>query len=144
MENAHTMSDPRTLADRYVALWNEPDAQRRREAVAALWTEEGAHLLQPPQEAREIAARPGIGLTAVFEARGHDALVERAASAHDEWVARGGMTFRRRDDVERVADVVKFRWEAVGADGEVAGVGLEVLLLAPDGRIRVDYQFIES
>jgi hypothetical protein len=26
----------------------------------------------------------------------------------------------------------------------VAAVGLDVLLLAPDGRIRLDYQFIES
>jgi hypothetical protein len=32
----------------------------------------------------------------------------------------------------------------VSNDGEVAGVGLEVLVLAADGRIRRDYQFIES
>jgi hypothetical protein len=32
----------------------------------------------------------------------------------------------------------------VSADGEVAGVGLAILVLTPDGRIRLDYQFIES
>jgi hypothetical protein len=32
----------------------------------------------------------------------------------------------------------------VSADGEVAGVGLAFLVLAPNGRIRLDYQFIES
>jgi hypothetical protein len=32
----------------------------------------------------------------------------------------------------------------VSADGEVAGVGLEFVVLGPDGRIRLDYQFIES
>jgi hypothetical protein len=32
----------------------------------------------------------------------------------------------------------------VSADGAVAGVGLEFVLLAADGRIRLDYQFIES
>ena len=52
-------------------------------------------------------------------------------------------TFRRRDDVERLADVVKFHWEMVSAGGEVAAVGLEFLVLARDGRIRIDYQFIE-
>jgi hypothetical protein len=78
------MNDPNELADRYVALWNEPDPARRRELVAGLWTEAGAHLLQPPAEVREIAARPGIGLTARFEAVGHAALEARAASAHDE------------------------------------------------------------
>jgi hypothetical protein len=138
------MTDPGDLADRYVALWNEPDPDRRRAAIAELWTEDGAHILQPPQEIREIAARPGIGLTAMLEARGHAALFARATSAHEEFIATGEFSFRRRDNVERVADVVKFNWEMVSKDGEVAGVGLEFLVLAPDGRIRRDYQFIES
>jgi hypothetical protein len=30
------------------------------------------------------------------------------------------------------------------SDGEVAGVGLEILILDDDGRIRIDYQFIEA
>jgi hypothetical protein len=29
-------------------------------------------------------------------------------------------------------------------DGETGGVGLEFLVLGEDGRIRLDYQFIES
>ena len=29
------------LADRYMALWNEPDADRRRRMIAELWTEDG-------------------------------------------------------------------------------------------------------
>jgi hypothetical protein len=32
----------------------------------------------------------------------------------------------------------------VSEDGELAGVGLEFLVLAYDGRIRRDYQFIEG
>jgi hypothetical protein len=32
----------------------------------------------------------------------------------------------------------------VSTKGEVAGVGLDFLVLAPDGRIRCDYQFVES
>ena len=49
------------LADRYVALWNEPDPDRRRQLIAGLWTEDGSHILQPPQEIREVAARPESG-----------------------------------------------------------------------------------
>jgi hypothetical protein len=74
----------------------------------------------------------------------HAALEARATSAHEQFIAPGEFSFRRRDDVQRLADVVKFRWEMVSKDGEVAGVGLEFLVLAPDGRIRRDYQFIES
>jgi hypothetical protein len=130
------------LADRYVALWNEPNAERRRQMIAELWTEDGSHILQPPQEIREVAARPGIGLSAVLEARGYAELDARAASAYEEWVGAQGLTFRRRDDVEPLHDVVKFTWEAVDKDGEVTAVGLNFLILAADGRIRRDYTFV--
>jgi hypothetical protein len=132
------------LADRYLALWNEADPERRRRMIAELWTEDGTHILQPPQEMREIAARPGIGLAASLEARGHAELEARVASAYEHWVGSEGLSFRRRDEVDRVADVVKFRWEAVHKDGEAFGVGLNFLVLAADGRIERDYTFIES
>jgi hypothetical protein len=138
------MRDPNAIADRYVALWNEPDQNRRRKLIQELWTEDGAHILQPPREIRDIAARPGVGLSASLEARGYAALEARATSAHEEFVASGSFRFQRRDNVEIVADVIKFNWEMVSADGEVVAVGLEFLVLGPDGRIQRDYQFIES
>jgi hypothetical protein len=136
--------EPTELADRYISLWNEADRDRRRQLIIELWTEDCAHILQPPQEIREIAARPGIGMSARLEARGHDALAARAASAYEQFVSGGHLKFRRRDNVERVGDAVKFNCEMVATNGDVAAVGLDFLLLAPDGRIRRDYQFIES
>jgi hypothetical protein len=132
------------LADRYVALWNEADPERRRRLIAELWTEDGSQILQPPQEMLEIAARPGLGLAATLEARGHAELEARAATSYEQWVDSGGLSFRRRDDVERLHDVVKFHWEAVSPDGEVTGAGLDFLVLGAEGRIRRDYVFIES
>jgi hypothetical protein len=130
------------LAEQYLALWNEPDADRRRRRIAALWTENGRHLLQPPQEIRAIAAQPGIGLTAILEARGHEEIAARVASAYEHWVRSQGLSFRGRDDAERLGDVVKFHWEAVAKDGEPSGVGLNFLVLAADGRIERDYTFV--
>jgi hypothetical protein len=115
------------LAKKYLALWNEPDVERRRRMIAELWTQDGRHLLQPPQEIRAIAARPGIGLTAILEARGHEEIEARAASAYEHWVGSEGLSFRGRDDAERLGDVVKFHWEAVDKDGEAFGVGLNFL-----------------
>jgi hypothetical protein len=132
------------LADRYVALWSEPDADRRRRSITALWREDGSQILQPPREMREIAASPGIGLAATLEARGHAELEARAATSYEHWVGSEGLRFRGRDDVERLGDVVKFHWEAVTRDGEVAAVGLVFVVLGADGRIRRDYVFIES
>ena len=131
------------LAEKYLALWNEPDADRRRRMIAELWTEDGRHFLQPPQEIRGIAAQPGIGLTAILEARGCEEIEARVASAYEHWVGSEGLSFRGRDDVERLGDVVKFHWEAVSPDGDVTAVGLVFLALGADGRMRRDYVFIE-
>ena len=130
------------LAERYVALWNEPDADRRRHMIAGLWAEDGRHILQPPQGFHEIAAQPGIALTAILEARGYEEIEARAASAYEHWVGSEGLSFRGRDDADRLADVVKLHWEAVAKDGTVAAVGLSFLVLAADGRIERDYTFI--
>ena len=132
------------LADRYLALWNEPDADRRGRTIAELWTADGSQILQPPQEMREIAASPGIGLAATLEARGHAELEARAATSYEHWVGAEGLSFRGRDDVERLGDVAKFHWEAVTREGEVAAVGLVFTVLDADSRIRRDYAFIEA
>jgi len=138
-----TNIDPQELAGRYVAVWNEPDAEPRRKAIHDLWTEDGAHILQPPQEIRTLAA--GLGFTSTLEARGHDALEVRVTRAYEEFVAPGKFAFKLRDNADRLGNVVKFNWEMVpSSGGEVAGVGLEILVLDEHGRIVTDYQFIEG
>src|SRR5918999_5721622 len=115
------------LAHKYLALWNEPDAGRRRRMIAELWTQDGRHILQPPQEIRAIAAQPGIAMTAILEARGYEEIEARAASAYEHWVGSEGLSFRGRDDVDRLDDVVKLHWEAVAQDGAVFAIGLSFL-----------------
>lgn len=132
------------LAEKYVALWNEPDADRRRRMIAELWTEDGSQILQPPQEMREIAASPGIGLAATLQARGHSELQARATTSYEHWVGSEGLSFRARDDAQRLGDVVKFHWEAIADDGSTAAVGLNVLVLAADGRVQRNYTFVHG
>ena len=131
------------LADRYMALWNEPDADRRRRMIAELWTEDGSQILQPPQEMREIAASPGIGLAASSR-RG----TQRAPGAGDN-VLRALGRFRRaqlpgarrRPEARRRRQVPR---EAVANDGSTAAVGLNVLVLAADGRVQRNYTFVDG
>ena len=130
------------LADRYHALWNEADPERRRLMIPGLYAEDGAQILQPPQEMRAIAASAGIGMAATLEARGHAELEARAATSYDAWVGSAGLSFRGRGDAERLGLVVKFHWEAVAEDGETVAVGLNFLVLAADGRIERDYAFV--
>jgi hypothetical protein len=139
-----TAIDPRDLVRRYVAVWHEPDDELRRKAVHGLWAEDGAHVLAPPQEMRQAAA--GLGFPSlVLQARGHEELEVRVTRTYDEFVASGEFIFRSRDNADRLGDVVKFNWEMIPVGGgEVAGAGLEVLVLDKDGRITTDYQFIEG
>lgn len=130
------------LAETYVALWNESDAGRRRRTIARLWTEDGRHILQPPQEIRALAAQPGIAMTAILEAQGYEEIEARAAGVYEHWVGSEGLSFRGRDDADRLGDVVKLHWEAVAKDGTLVAVGLSILVLAADGRIARDYTFI--
>ena len=44
------MNNTKELVDRHAAIWNEPDADRRRKAFRELWSENAVHILQPPQE----------------------------------------------------------------------------------------------
>ena len=53
------MTETAELAEKYLALWNEADADRRRRTIAELWTEDGRHILQPPQEIRGSRRDPG-------------------------------------------------------------------------------------
>ena len=130
------------LTEKYIGLWNEPDAEQRRRTIAELWVEDGRHILQPPEEIRAVAAQPGIALTPILMAQGYEEIEARATSVYEHWVGSEGLSFRPRDDADRLGDVVKHHWEAVAKDGEVFAVGLSILVLAADGRIERDYTFI--
>ncbi|ARF77927.1 hypothetical protein ACIG0C_31235 [Kitasatospora aureofaciens] len=129
------------LADRYAALWTERDAGARRKAIERLWAEDGVHLVHPPEEIRAEAVRVGFP-EPVLEARGYRELEFRVARAYQEFVAPGEFTFRAREDAVRLRDVVRFSWEMVSVGtGELAGGGVEFVVLDADGRITADYQF---
>lgn len=138
------MDSPTELVERYVAMWNEHDPESRRAMVRELWAAEGAQILQPPMEMLEQARRVGF-INLVLEARGHDELEVRVSRAYEEFVAPGEFRFRQRGHATQLGEVIKFGWEMVPVGGgDPAGVGLEFLILEPNGRIRADYQFIEQ
>jgi hypothetical protein len=133
--------DPQELAHRYMAQWTVPDAAERRAAIERLRTEDGTHILQPPEGIREIAADLGFGHT-TLQARGYDAFERRVSQSYERYVEKGGFTFRARADAECLLDLVTFGWETVSAGtGDVVGGGTVVLLLDDHGRIKTDYMF---
>jgi hypothetical protein len=120
------VTDLNELAERYVGIWNEPDADIRRKVIAELFAVDGTHV----DEAVDVT--------------GHDAIAAAVAQAHQHFVADGGFCFRSRGNADGFRNVVRFNWEMVPAGTDrVLAVGFDFLTLNEDGRIRVDYQFME-
>jgi hypothetical protein len=112
------------LLERYVALWNEGDAGRRRQLIAQLWEEDG------------------VQFTPQHEYRGYRALEERVTQAYEEFVHKNGFVFKLSNTPQAHHQALTLSWEMVPAGGgEVAAVGTVFLLLGDAGRIRADYQF---
>jgi hypothetical protein len=112
---------------RYVALWNEPDAARRRAAIESLWAPDGSNY------------------TPSIEAVGYDEIEARVARSYDKFVGPGTHRFRLGMPAAAHHNVVKVQWDMVEvATGAVASAGLEFLVLDADGRIHSDHQFVLS
>lgn len=114
------------LAHRYVALWNEADDALRRRTVAALFAPDVMHC------------------TRSLEANGLAEMEQRVIGSHRKWVRDAGCRFEPVGHADGHHDVVRLRWQMLSPQGGAASLGSDVLVLAPDGRIRLDYQFIDQ
>ena len=112
------------VADRYLAAWNEPDADARRRAVAELWTEDGSY--SDPLAAVE----------------GHEAIAALIAGVREHFP---GHVFELMENVDAHHDVVRFGWELVPqGGGESVVIGFDVAVVAQDGRLRSVYGFLDK
>ena len=115
---------PREVIDRYIAVWNEPDPDARREAVAGLWTEDGTYT-DP--------------LAAVA---GHEAIEAVISGARERFP---GHAFRLLGDADAHHDIVRFRWELLPVGGgDPVVVGFDVATLTGDGRVRNVLGFLDG
>jgi predicted glycosyl hydrolase (DUF1957 family) len=119
------MFDAPELADRYAAVWNETNSERRRSQIAALWVPEARHYV------------------GVREVLGYAGLAQRIADSHNKNVRDEAHHFRAVKDARTLRDIVVFHWEMLPTtEDRVAAHGFIVLRVDADGRILVDYQFV--
>lgn len=109
-----TANRTETLVDAHLAAYCEPDAQRRQQAIARLWSREG-RLVDPP-----------------FESSGHDGIAGQAALLVTQFP---GHRFQRTTALDEHHGFVRYGWKLVDAAGSVAAEGIDVLELDVDGRI---------
>jgi hypothetical protein len=107
------MSDVTNTVDAYIAMWNETDPATRAETIRVAWTDDG-HYVDP-----------------LMESQGHEGLSAMIDGAQAQFP---GHTIRRTSGVDVHHGLVRFSWELVGEDGAVAVAGLDIGVLADDGR----------
>jgi hypothetical protein len=113
--------DSTAIVDRYLAVWNEPDAGTRRAAIADIWRPDATEFVHEVQF------------------RGHEELEPRVIRAHQAFVASGKYTVAGAGDVSCHGDLVMFTAQLVTPGGEVDWAARVFLLLGEDGRIEEDY-----
>jgi SnoaL-like domain len=116
------MSDFEGLVDRYIAVWNETRAERRRALIALTFTESASYL-DPLMEGEGSA--------------GIDAMVEAVQQRFP------GYRFRRAGAVDGHHDRLRFCWELAAEDGPVVAKGTDFATIA-DARLTAVTGFIDQ
>jgi hypothetical protein len=116
------MTDYQALAQDYLAVWNEPDADARTGAAAALFSDDVAYT------------------DPLADVRGRDGLDAVVSGVHAQFP---GWRFRPLGPVDGHGGQVRFGWE-LGPEGAEAPVaGFDVAVLGEDGRIRQVLGFLD-
>jgi SnoaL-like domain len=110
------MTDGLHVVDRYIAMWNETDAERRRALIARTWTED-ANYLDPVLQGDGPA--------------GIDAMVRRVHERLPEH------RFRRTSNLDTHHDRVRFSWVLAPEGGTPVFSGTDFGVIAADGRLRM-------
>jgi hypothetical protein len=117
------MDHPTEAIDRYIAMWNETDPDRRRQLIAGLWTEDCTH------------ADP---MARVEGPDGIDGLVSTVQERFP------GHRFRRTSEVDSHNGHVRFSWELKPERGPAPVCGTDFGTMTPDGRLRAITAFFDA
>ena len=108
------MTDITATVDGYLAAYNERDREARDALIAQVWARDG-RLIDPP-----------------LAGAGHRAISDMASAMHEHYP---GHAFRRVSELDVHHDHLRFAWELVGPDGEIALTGMDAGELDGDGRL---------
>ena len=112
--NAAANSHVVELIDRYIAAWNETDAEARRALIARTYAAD-ADYLDP-----------------VLQGRGRDGIDAMVEAVHLKYP---GYKFSRTSDVDSHHDRVRFSWQLAAKTGPALVKGIDFAILSADGRL---------
>jgi SnoaL-like domain len=122
-EEAAVPTDLTTIAQRYIAVWNETDATARRAKIEALYTADAGYT------------------DPLFDAKGRDQIDATIEAAQQQFA---GLVFSLAGPVDAHHDTARFQWH-LGAPGaeEPLVIGFDVAVTEGDRLHRV-YGFLDK
>jgi hypothetical protein len=117
------MTEVTTIVDGYIAMWNETDPERRRSIIEQTWTEDGTYV-DPHAEVAGVEGLDALVAAVQEQFPGHRFVLAAGPDAHH--------------------DRVRFTWQLVGDGGDAIATGMDVGVVAADGRLSAVTGFLEA
>jgi SnoaL-like domain len=117
------MINPTDIAERYLALWNDPDHASRCSRLSKDWAAD-AHYADP-----------------MMSGSGRDGIADMIAGARDQFP---GHAFSQKGRPDGHARFVRFSWNLAPAGGAVVASGTDVVRLDDEGRIAEVIGFLDG
>lgn len=116
--NPHT-----SLIDRYIAAWNETDAARRRELIAATWTDDASYV------------------DPLFAGDGQDGIDALIRAVHERFPHHA---FLRTTDVDGFGNRLRFSWALMAPGGDAVAKGSDFAVVDSSGRLSAVTGFLDA
>ena len=111
------------VVDSYIAMWNEPHPERRRELVAQTLAEDASYV------------------DPVMSGDGTDQIASMIGAAQEQFP---GHRFALVAGPDAHHDRVRFTWSLSANGGDPVAVGVDFATVAEDGRLRAVTGFLEA
>jgi hypothetical protein len=111
------------LAERYLACWNETDAETRRTLIERTWHQDAVYT------------------DPVADAHGIDAIDATIAAVQNQFP---GFVFTQVGDVDAHHQQARFQWGLGPAGAEPVVIGFDVVVTGEDGAIRLVLGFLDK
>lgn len=117
------MTNPKKIADDYIALWNDAADASRRARLSAGWTAD-ARYVDP-----------------MMTGEGHDGIAAMIAGARAQFPGHG---FALTGAPDGHGEFVRFSWTLAPASGAAVAAGIDVVRLDASGRIAEVIGFLDG
>jgi hypothetical protein len=107
------MTNYREIADRYLAIWNEPEPQLRRALIEARWSPDGLYV------------------DPLMRAEGRDGIATMIGSALARFPGHG---FSLQGEPDGHGRHIRFSWTLAPFDGAAIAAGTDIAMLDDQGR----------